>query len=415
MLIYIVIPCFNSEGYLHQCLSSVLLQEGDFNLHVHIQDGLSKDSTLLIAKQWQALVSENTINGLSKITLTIDSQADEGIYDALAKGFSQIPSTENIIMTWLGSDDLLTNGSLATVSKIFRDHKEISWLTGKSQTIDSNGCLFSPWKKIYFSRYSIIMGLHEGRTFGFIQQEGTFLRYELYQKIGGIDTKYKYAGDFDLWRKFACLENIYSVDVPLGIFRYRQGQTSSNRESYYQEVASIKENNNLIMIYDELNLNNLNEYLYSYSIEKYTTSEDHTIIKEINSYFIIKQGFSSQMDSLPEKGIFAPYYWTLGKQSVFSLDVFGLPIVYSITLKVRNFHSNQTLTIYNNQKKSLSIFKLHDNFNQIQFVTFSCDFASGDTTLILELTQALESSPEQEPLGILLESLHFLPIKYLLT
>ena len=85
MLIYIVIPCFNSEGYLHQCLSSVLLQEGDFNLHVHIQDGLSKDSTLLIAKQWQALVSENTINGLSKITVTIDSQADEGIYDALAK------------------------------------------------------------------------------------------------------------------------------------------------------------------------------------------------------------------------------------------------------------------------------------------------------------------------------------------
>lgn len=210
MLIYIVIPCFNSEGYLHQCLSSVLLQEGDFNLHVHIQDGLSKDSTLLIAKQWQALVSENTINGLSKITVTIDSQADEGIYDALAKGFSQIPGTENIIMTWLGSDDLLTNGSLATVSKIFRDHKEISWLTGKSQTIDSNGCLFSPWKKIYFSRYSVIMGLHEGRTFGFIQQEGTFWRYELYQKIGGIDTKYKYAGDFDLWRKFACLENIYS-------------------------------------------------------------------------------------------------------------------------------------------------------------------------------------------------------------
>jgi glycosyltransferase involved in cell wall biosynthesis len=413
MLIYILIPCFNSAKYLNQCLASILMQEGDFELHVHIQDGKSTDSTLSIAKHWQTLVSEHQIPNTEKIKITIDSESDRGIYDAISKGFSKVPSSKDIVMTWLGSDDLLTNGSLATIDNIFRNYQEISWITGRSQTTDSNGCLFSPWKKINFSQNNIISGLYDGRTFGFIQQEGTFWRSELYNVMGGINKDLKYAGDFDLWRKFACIAKMYTLDLPLGIFRYRKGQTSSDKDSYYKEVESIKAHSTLSSLCQDLSLNSLDEYLYSYLIKRIPPTDNHEIIKLIDFNFIPVQSFSERMSPQIEQNIFNFYYWTLGKKSRLKVDVFELPILYKIILRIRNFHENQLLRIYNNDDNLLGQFTLSNDFNQTQIVTFKCNFNNGDTTLILELSQCLGYASEEGALGIIIEGLLLFPLEYM--
>lgn len=415
MLIYILIPCFNSAQYLNQCLASILMQEGDFELHLHIQDGESTDATVSIAKHWQTLVSEHQIPNTEKIKITIDSEADQGIYDAIYKGFSKVPSSKNIIMTWLGSDDLLTNGSLATASKIFQDHEEISWITGSSQTIDSKGCLFSPRQGIYFSRGNIIAGLYDGRTFGFIQQEGTFWRSAIYHQIGGINAELKSAGDFDLWKKFAFIERLYTLDIPLGIFRYRKGQTSSDKESYYKEVELIKTNVVLPSVDKDLNLNHLDEYLNSYLLERVPTIENYKITEFIDLNFTPFQSFSEKMSPIPEKNIFNSYYWSLGKRSLLVINIFGLPILYNIILRVRNFHENQSLSIYNGDRHLLGNFDLNSNFDHCQTVAFKCDFSSGDTALILELTKFLEPDSEQGPLGIIIEGLSVFPLEYMNT
>lgn len=388
------------------------MQEGDFEIHVHIQDGLSGDSTLSIAKRWQAFILEDQMVDPEKITITIDSESDHGIYDAIVKGFARVPSSRNNVMTWLGSDDLLTNGSLATVNKIFQDSDEISWLTGRSQTIDAKDCLFSPWKRVLFSRNYVLSGFYDGRTFGFIQQEGTFWRSDLYHRVGGINTGLKYAGDFDLWRKFACVEKIYTLDFPLGIFRYREGQTSSDKASYYKEVEFVKANLNLADLCQDLNFNHLDEYSYSYLVERSPTVDKYKITSSINYILIPLQAFSEQMNAAPEQNIFTPYYWTFGKKSRFQVDVFGLPIIYEITLRVRNFHENQLLKIYSYKAELLGNFALDHDFSKAQAITFECNFNDGDTTLTLEISKSLDYDSEQGPLGIVIESLFAFPINY---
>jgi len=412
MLIYIVIPCFNSAQYLNQCLSSILLQTGKFKLHIHIQDGQSQDSTLAIAKKWQSLMGQQNPVEPDNIKITIASETDKGIYDAVAKGFARIDASPDIVMTWLGSDDLLVNGSLATITRLFQEEKKISWLTGCSQTIDADDCLFSPWQKPYFSRRNILAGLHDGRTFGFIQQEGTFWRSHLYFKVGGLNPNLKYAGDFDLWRKFAYLEKLYTFDFPLGIFRYRAGQTSGNKEGYYGEVESIKQNASFLKIENSLNLTEAKDYLSSAIVTRLPVAENYLIQESHYLPLTPIQSMSKLNSPSPENKIFTPYYWTFGRCSRAQVDVFGLPVLYKLILKVRNFHPQQRLKIYGNQKKLLGNFNLHSEFSKSQILTFKCDFRQGSTALEFQLEQWLNPDSHEEPLGILIEDLIVSVIEY---
>lgn len=414
MLVYIVIPCFNSAQYLNQCLSSLLFQTGKFKLHVHIQDGKSQDATLAIAEKWQSLIERQQILDPTDIKITISSEPDRGIYDAVTKGFARIDSSPDIIMTWLGSDDLLVNGSLATITRLFQEERKIAWLTGCSQTIDANDCLFSPWQKPHFSRRNILAGLQDGRTFGFIQQEGTFWRSDLYFQVGGLNPNLKYAGDFDLWRKFAYLEKLYTLDFPLVIFRYRAGQTSSNKEHYYAEVESIKQDFSLLKIENSLNLAETNDYLSSAMVTRFPIEENYLVQESHYLPLTPMQSMSKLNSPSPENNIFTPYYWTFGRCARAQVDVFGLPVLYKLMLKVRNFHPQQVLKIYDYQKKLLGSFNLHSDFAKSQILTFKYDFSQGDTSLELQLDQCLNLDSKEGPLGIIIEDLIISVIKYLI-
>src|SRR5262249_7934898 len=75
----------------------------------------------------------------------------------------------------------------------------------------------------------------------YIQQESTFWRRSLWQRTGGrLDTKYRMAGDFDLWARFFEQAELYSVDVPIGCFRRHDDQrTSTSFANYLEEAKAI--------------------------------------------------------------------------------------------------------------------------------------------------------------------------------
>src|SRR5476649_2601519 len=132
---YVIVPTFNSAGVLDQCLASLLaLQRGRFELHVHIQDGGSSDDTLAIASNWRSRTQH---------LLTINSQPDNGLYDALVK--ATIALDDDCIMTWLGSDDVLMPGAIATVASIFAQSLGVAWLTGLPLVGSEDDGTFTPW------------------------------------------------------------------------------------------------------------------------------------------------------------------------------------------------------------------------------------------------------------------------------
>lgn len=94
VLISLIMPTYNSEKTIFDAVESVVLQDFQ-NVELLIIDGDSKDSTLSII---------NEIRGRSTLAITVVSEKDQGIYDAINKGV-KMAKGEWIYV--LGSDDRL--------------------------------------------------------------------------------------------------------------------------------------------------------------------------------------------------------------------------------------------------------------------------------------------------------------------
>src|SRR5580700_12323084 len=110
----LVTPAFNCADYLEQTIQAVLAQNYP-NLDYFIVDGGSTDGTIDIIRQY-----ESQISGWF-------SEPDNGMYDAINKGFAR---TSGEIMGWISATDQLHLGGLSVVGSVFRDLPEVEWITG---------------------------------------------------------------------------------------------------------------------------------------------------------------------------------------------------------------------------------------------------------------------------------------------
>jgi hypothetical protein len=60
----------------------------------------------------------------------------------------------------------------------------------------------------------------------------------LWEKTGGLNANFRFAGDFDLWRRFAMQSDLVIVDTILGCFRVRTGQLTDDMKRYHAEIDS---------------------------------------------------------------------------------------------------------------------------------------------------------------------------------
>ncbi len=221
--ITIITPVFNQVKYIERAIRSVIDQNYP-NLEYIIVDGGSTDGTMEIVKKYSDSISK------------IISESDKGIYYALEKGF-QCSTGE--IMAWINSDDMYHKKSLFTVAEIFEKFSEVEFLMGQKTTYDENDrCFVKPLRN--WSKYDFY--IH--RSNWGIQQESTFWRRSLWERSGRfINTKYKLAGDCELWTRFLINANtkLYMTNALLGGFRVRENQLSMNSELYTNEVLEIYE------------------------------------------------------------------------------------------------------------------------------------------------------------------------------
>ena len=236
----IVVPTKNSEDFLQAALLSVLSQEiGEKeSIHLHIQDGLSTDRTAEIVKSLDSYpFPEN-------VTFTYSAEEDKNMYHALNLGFSKIHCE---FMTWLGSDDILVPKSISTVISYFRSNPEFQWVTGVTCLITEKTDLthhFEHGAEEFlakgFPNSLLQTGSFDGRRLPFVMQEGTYWTKDLWDHSGkSLDDSLRYAGDFELWSRFAQKTELVQLDYVLAAHRKRPGQLSENLEQYYLEINRI--------------------------------------------------------------------------------------------------------------------------------------------------------------------------------
>ncbi len=219
--ISIITPCFNSAPYIEETIQSVLNQSYG-NLEYIIVDGGSTDGTVDIIKKYE------------KHLAAWISEPDEGMYDAVNKGFARASGN---IFYWINADDTLLPGALSTVVKAFTCHPEINWLHGRTIRTNEVGVVIKRRPLCLYHKKTIRKGYH-GLCAEFIHQHCCFWRAGLWDAHGPIPVRLRYAGDYWLWTQFARSADLVSLDYPVGTFRQHPAQLHKEESHYREEVLS---------------------------------------------------------------------------------------------------------------------------------------------------------------------------------
>lgn len=234
----IATPVKDCVRTIDETVLSVVSQPGPFSLEYHVQDGGSADGTLEKLGAWKRRLESTTFPIACKaVRFSYDSAPDAGMYAGLNKGFARLSGD---VMGWINGDDRLQPGALATAMAVLMQFPETQWLGGRHAYIDTMGSQVALLDVMPYARQLLEAGLYEGRRIVFLQQEGVFWREALWQKCGSrMEESLRYAGDFELWSRFAGVAEYVSVDSVLGVFRVREGQATDNLAAYYAEVDRL--------------------------------------------------------------------------------------------------------------------------------------------------------------------------------
>lgn len=215
--ITLVTAVLNAGRYIEQTIQSVICQEYP-NLEYLVVDGGSTDETLEIIRKYERY-----------ITWWV-SEPDNGMYDALNKGFAR---STGEIMGWISANDHLHMGALTAVGSVFRAFPEVEWMTGLRACSNEDGITIWVGKLNRWSQMRFLAGANR-----YIPQESTFWRRGLWDRAGGcVDASRRKESDFELWVRFFRHAQLYSVNCLLGAFRYHAGSVSLEDVADYARLC----------------------------------------------------------------------------------------------------------------------------------------------------------------------------------
>lgn len=193
----VVTPSFNQADFLPQTLESVAAQKGVEVEHI-VLDGGSTDATPEILRQWSDKLAYWR------------SAPDGGQTAALAEGFAMATGE---VMGWLNSDDCLyADDVLAAVAKAFARHPEAVMVTGDTLLTDPAG------RPVMIDM--VLTPSHRQMRYAMaVPQQSTFFRREAYEVAGGMDGRFAYCMDYDLFERISRQGKIVRIPRLIATFR----------------------------------------------------------------------------------------------------------------------------------------------------------------------------------------------------
>lgn len=239
MKIAIITNTKNSLNLLKITLSSVLAASKVSPLSVDhlIWDSNSTDSTEKYISRFKKGVTNRNYK------ITYDRGSDNGLYDSLA---FTLPKVDADIVSYLNAGDIYFDSTFNILEQVF-SNINISWITGiPTQFILSENKFKFFYPRIYRSN-NIKSGCYGGLRFiDAIQQESTFWRPSLHEEVPWHQfSKFRFAGDFFLWKTFAEKHKLSTVVSRLASFTIHEGQISSTFENYSKEFKRIANPDNI--------------------------------------------------------------------------------------------------------------------------------------------------------------------------
>ena len=230
---FIVTPCLNAVDTIDRTMQSVLGQAGDFTIRYHMQDGGSTDDTVGRLKKMETdLVAGRIRIHCRGVEFSWATGSDNSMYEAVSTGFDTMPILPEDFMTWINADDRLLPNALSTLGRIAVDHPNVQWVGGPQYVMEKEETVME--RLVPTPTILVREGLCDGRHWPFLQQEGMFFKKGLWFRSRHALTGFSLAGDWSLWREFACHSDLFQYPIPFGAFCRREGQLSIARHADYQ-------------------------------------------------------------------------------------------------------------------------------------------------------------------------------------
>lgn len=204
--ISVVTAVYNRKQTVGQALDSVLSQSHP-SIESIVIDGASTDGTLAALEPYRPRLG------------VFVSERDQGIYDALNKG---IRLASGDVVGFLHADDVFENSEvLAKVAAEFQD-PAIDAVYGDLVYIrhDDISQVIRYWKSGSYDKAALACGwMPPHPTF--------YVRRSVYERLGGFDTRYRIAADYDTILRFLAVNKIRAAYIPEVLVRMRAGGISN--------------------------------------------------------------------------------------------------------------------------------------------------------------------------------------------
>lgn len=226
MKISIITTSYNAVNYIKQTIDSVLSQKGEFAIEYILQDALSTDGTWEIIQQ----VAHEYQNH-DRINVIIESAKDGGMYAGINKGLDKMTGD---IWGYLNADDILMPGALNEVAEFFINHKNTGMVYGQGLYINEHGKFFGLYPSFDIKEKPLVDNCY-------ISQPSTFLRKEIYNKLGGFNEKIKNSGDYEYWLRVESngVEISFIPQVLSATRIHANTKTSINRAAIQAETLAV--------------------------------------------------------------------------------------------------------------------------------------------------------------------------------
>lgn len=203
MLVTILTPCFNSEETIEKTLECIENQTYK-NIEYIIVDGGSKDKTLDIIEKHRSKLPQK---------LTVISEKDRGIYDAMNKG---IRMAQGKLIGIVNSDDWYENDTIENVVNAYQG-QQYEVVYGMQRTF-LNGK-----EKATFIYH------HDFLSQQMITHPTCFVTKDTYKKFGVFDLQYQSAADYDFMLRLYQTKQVTFTPVMKVLSNFQLGGMSSSQ------------------------------------------------------------------------------------------------------------------------------------------------------------------------------------------
>jgi len=223
----IIVPAFNGERYLRECLNSVVDNRPD-GVEVIVVDDGSTDATREIAASFR--------DHLNLVLLTA-SESGRGWCAATNRGMSV---AKGQYLCWLHQDDRWEPGRYAAWRSLMERFPDADAFFGSSWYVDPGGAVMGRWTCPLPA-----MTLLEGQQtvpalLGqcFVATCAPIFRRELLKKTGLLDESLWFLADWDFWLRIARVGAIVCDPEPHCSYRLHAEAQSFTRTGAVEELAS---------------------------------------------------------------------------------------------------------------------------------------------------------------------------------